>query len=263
MLVLKISGHQLDDTDFLHRLAKIVATMPAPPVIVHGGGRGTTDLAARLGIESRFVEGLRVTDDAMRDVAVMGMVGTASMQLVQALVRAGVPALGLSGVDAGLVRVHKLQHPAGDLGWVGTPTHVADERVQALLTAGFVPCLAPLSLGEDGQVYNVNADHVAQAVASALHADALVFLTNVRGVMHNGNVLTHLTPSVAERLIAEGVIVGGMIPKVRSALAALEAGVRAALITDLEGVAAFLQHRSAGTLVQAEGEQTTTRGAAQ
>jgi len=244
MLALKISGHQLDDTAFLHRLAQVIATMPAPPVIVHGGGRGTTDLAARLGIESRFVEGLRITDDATRDVAVMGMVG-------------------LSGVDAGLVRVRKLHHPAGDLGWVGTPTYVAADRLQALLTAGFVPCLAPLSLGEDGQVYNVNADHVAQAVASALHADALVFLTNVRGVMHNGSVLTHLTPSAAKRLIAEGVIVGGMIPKVHSALAALEDGVRAVLITDLEGIAAFLQHQPAGTIVQTEVEQSTSRGASQ
>ncbi|RME10269.1 MAG: acetylglutamate kinase [Ardenticatenia bacterium] len=263
MLVLKISGHQLDDGAFLNRLARTVAAMPTPPVIVHGGGRCTTDLAARLGIESRFVEGLRVTDDAVRDVAVMGMVGTASMQLVQALVCAGVPALGLSGVDAGLVRVRKLEHHAGDLGWVGIPTGVAADRLQALLGAGFVPCLAPISLGEDGHIYNVNADHVAQAVASALHADALVFLTNVRGVMQDERVLTHLTPSVAERLIAEGVIVGGMIPKVRAALAALQAGVRAVLMSDLDGVEAFLRGETAGTLVQADEEQQSTEGAAQ
>ncbi len=252
MLVIKVGGKELENEDFLAGLAKAVASLPWPPVLVHGGGKGTSQLAARLGVPSRFVDGLRVTDEATLEVAVMGLVGQASTRLVLALVNAGVPALGLSGVDAGLVTAEKLAHPGGDLGWVGRPVAVNAGRLRALLEAGFVPCLAPISRGADGRLYNVNADHVAQAVAAALGAEALVFVTNVPGVLREGRVLPRLTPDDVDAFIEDGTITDGMIPKVRSACQALEAGVRAVVITNLKGLQAWKEEREVGTRILAQ-----------
>lgn len=252
MFVIKLGGNELNDEGFLAHFGRMVVELPERPVIVHGGGRGTSELAERLGLETRFVDGLRVTDDDAIDVAVMGLVGMASTRLVRTLVTAGVPALGLSGVDAGLVTAEKLHHPTADLGWVGTPGVVDAARLESLLEAGFVPCLAPISLDAAGDVYNVNADHVAQAVAAALRAEALVFLTNVPGVLHDGERIERLTPADAETLIDAGIIVDGMIPKVRSAGAALAAGVRRVLITDLDGLAAWTRGEPAGTEIVAD-----------
>ncbi|MDQ7030099.1 MAG: acetylglutamate kinase [Ardenticatenia bacterium] len=252
MLVIKVSGNELDNAHFLEELAKVIAHFPRYPVVVHGGGKGTSALAARLGVRSRFVDGLRVTDEETLDVVVMGLVGTASTRLVLALVNAGVPALGMSGVDAGLITVEKLVHAGGDLGWVGKPVAVNAGRLDALLNAGFVPCLAPVSLGADGRLYNVNADHVAQAVAAALEAEALVFLTNVPGVLADGELCAQLTPAEVEQLIQQGTITDGMIPKVRSACRAVGAGVRVVVITDLAGLRAWARGEPAGTRVVAE-----------
>lgn len=252
MIVIKLGGNELNSETFLAGFSRVVADLPEWPVIVHGGGRGTSELAERLGLETRFIDGLRITDDEGIDVAVMGLIGTASTQLVQALVNADVPALGLSGVDAGIVTAEKLQHPTTDLGWVGTPIAVHAERLRALLGAGFVPCLAPISLDAAGDIYNVNADHVAQAIAAGTEAEALVFLTNVPGVLRAGERIERVTPADAAVLIEEGVIVGGMIPKVRSAAAALKAGVRRVLITDLEGLSAWVRGDSAGTEIIGE-----------
>lgn len=249
MVVIKLGGNELNSESFLAGFSQVVADLPERPIIVHGGGRGTSELAARLGLETRFVDGLRVTDDEGIDVAVMGLIGTASTQLVQALVNAGVPALGLSGVDAGIVTAEKLRHPTTDLGWVGTPIAAHAGRLRALIGAGFVPCLAPISLDAAGDIYNVNADHVAQAVAAAVEAEALVFLTNVPGVLRDGERIERVTPAGAEALIESGVILGGMIPKVRSAATALDAGVRRVLITDLDGLSTWVRGESAGTEV--------------
>lgn len=251
LFVIKLGGNELNSSDFLAGFSQVVATLPAWPVIVHGGGRGTSELAERLGLETHFVDGLRVTDDEGISVAVMGLIGTASTQLVQALVNAGVPALGLSGVDAGIVTAEKLHHPAADLGWVGTPSAIHAERVRALLAAGFVPCLAPISLDAAGDLYNVNADHVAQAVAASIEAEALVFLTNVPGVLRDGKRIEQMTPAEAETLIDAGTISGGMIPKVRSAATALDAGVQRVLITNLDGLSDWVRGESAGTEIVA------------
>ncbi|MBM3462456.1 MAG: acetylglutamate kinase [Armatimonadetes bacterium] len=236
--VIKVGGNELDDPQFLDRLAEAVAALPQRPVIVHGGGRGTSGLAERLGLQSRFVDGLRVTDEATLEAAVMGLVGMASVRLVSALSAAGIPALGLCGADARLVVATRMVHPAGDLGRVGTPVRVDAEGLGRLLEAGFVPCLAPICAGDDGGTLNVNADTVAQAVAAALQASALVMLTNVPGVKADGDVLGRLTPETVESLISSGTIQGGMIPKTRAACAALAAGVAKVLITDLDGLRA-------------------------
>jgi acetylglutamate kinase len=141
----------------------------------------------------------------------------------------------LSGVDRGLVRVEKMQHPAGDLGRVGKVVAVRGEVLQEFVAKKIVPVVSPISLGEDG-AYNVNADSVACAIAAALNADAVVFVTNVAGVKQDGQVISTLTPPQVETLIKSQVIKGGMIPKVRAALEAVAGGAKAARITNLEGL---------------------------
>lgn len=236
MQVIKIGGNQLEQPAFMERLGTVVGHLGPGQVVVHGGGRGTSELCRKLGIEPRFLDGLRVTDEATLEVTVMGLVGKASLQVVQSLVRAQVPALGLCGADAGLVTARKLVHPDGDLGRVGTPWKVNGRRLAALLEAGFVPCIAPVCLDESGGAVNVNADHVAAAVAKAMNARRLVFVTATPGVLVDGVPCPRLTPGRCRQLIDEGVISEGMVPKVQSGLEALEAGVKRVLITNLDGL---------------------------
>lgn len=251
MIVIKVGGNELDSASFLAGLAEAIGALEELPVLVHGGGRGTTMLMERFGLEARFIEGLRVTDPQTLELAIMGQVGQASMQVVSALVNAGLPALGLSGVDGALVTAERITVAGGDLGAVGQPAGVNAERLRALLDAGFLPCLSPISRSASGEILNVNADSVAQAVAVALDAERLLLLTNVPGVMLGGSVVPALTPNHVESAIERGDIVGGMIPKVRGACAAIQAGVRNAVITDLAGLQAIARGDPAGTTVRA------------
>jgi acetylglutamate kinase len=235
-LVLKIGGNELDDPAFVERLAAAVAAMRSAPVLVHGGGKEIGIVQKALGGEPRFVAGLRVTDETALQAAEMVLCGSVATRLTAALVAAGADAQGLSGVDRGLIRVEKQLHPEGDLGRVGRPVAVRGEVLTALLAQGAVPVVAPVSLGPDGP-YNVNADEVAGAVAAAIGAAQVVFVTNVPGVLVGGELAPELTRGQVEELIADGTISGGMIPKVRAALSALDAGVRAARITNLGGLA--------------------------
>jgi acetylglutamate kinase len=245
LLVLKIGGNELDDPAFVVELARVVADLRPVPVLVHGGGKEIGVVQRALGGEPRFVAGLRVTDAAALMAAEMVLCGQVSTRLVAALLAAGADAQGLSGVDRGLIRVEKAQHPEGDLGRVGTPVAVRAEVLRGLSDAGVVPVVAPISLGPDG-AYNVNADEAAGAIAAALGAGAeVVFVTNVPGVLAGGARAPRLTAREIHALIADGTIRGGMIPKVRAALTALAAGVRAARITDLAGLGA-----GTGTVIQ-------------
>jgi acetylglutamate kinase len=234
-LVLKIGGNELDDPSFIDELARAVVQMRPAPVLIHGGGKEIGLLQRTLGGEPRFVAGLRVTDETALLAAEMVLCGSVSTRLVAALLAAGADAQGLSGVDRSLIRVTKLQHPAGDLGRVGRPVAVRAEVLRGLLDAGVVPVVAPISLGPDG-AYNVNADEAAGAIAAALGDAEVVFVTNVPGVLVAGAVTPQLTEAQIEGLIADGTISGGMIPKVRAALTALGAGVPAARITNLAGL---------------------------
>ncbi|MCS7290803.1 MAG: acetylglutamate kinase [Roseiflexus sp.] len=244
-LVIKVGGNELDDAAFVAELARIVAAMRPYPTLVHGGGKEIGLLQETLGSTPRFVGGLRYTDAIALTAAEMVLCGSVSTRLVAALIAAGADAIGISGVDRGLIRVVKQEHPAGDLGRVGRPTAVRSEVLHELLASGVIPVIAPIALGPDGP-YNVNADEAAGAVAAALGVDEVVFVTNVPGVLVHGDVMHQLTRSEIEDLIADGTISGGMIPKVRAALTALNAGVRAARITNLEGM---LEH---GTIIVAE-----------
>lgn len=237
MLVLKVGGNEIDDVDFLKGFARAVAEMRETPVIVHGGGKEIAELQLRYGVTPRFVEGLRVTDETVLAIAEMVLSGRVNKRIVAALIAAGADALGLSGVDRALVRVDKMHHPTGDLGRVGKVVSVRAEVLHDLLAHHVVPVISPISLGDDG-AYNVNADAVACAIASALHADAVVFVTNVAGVLQDNHVIPQLTIAQAEALIKSQVIQGGMIPKVRAALDAIASGVCSARITNLEGLRA-------------------------
>jgi acetylglutamate kinase len=240
MLVLKVGGNELDDPQFVRGFARAVAAMRPTPVLVHGGGKEIGQIQQALGGQPRFVAGLRVTDETALLAAQMVLCGSVGTRLVAALLAAGADAQGLSGVDRGLIRVEKQRHPEGDLGWVGRPIAVRAGVLLELLARGVTPVVAPVSLGPEGP-YNVNADEAAGAVAAAIGAGEVVFVTNVPGVLVGGErggakTAPLLTRAEVEGLIGDGTISGGMIPKVRAALGALDAGVAAARITNLAGL---------------------------
>ena len=236
MLVLKVGGNEIDDANFLTGFASAIAKMNETPVVVHGGGKEIADLQVKLGLTPHFVEGLRVTDAESLAIAEMVLSGRVNKRIVASVLNAGADAIGLSGIDRGLVRVEKMQHPSGDLGRVGKVVSVRGEVLQDFVARKIVPVVSPISLGDEG-AYNVNADSVACAVAATLNADAVVFVTNVPGVMQqDGAVMSTLTAKEAESLIKSQVIKGGMIPKVRAALDAVAGGAKAARITNLDGL---------------------------
>jgi len=249
-VVIKVGGNELDDSQFVQRFVAALARMLDPrPVLVHGGGKEIAALQKQLGLQPVFVEGLRITDAESLGVAEMVLSGSVNKRLVAKLVSAGASAIGLSGVDLGLIRVEKMTHPAGDLGLVGAVREVNARALWGLLELGMLPVISPISLGYDGQTYNVNADHAAVGIARGLGARALLMVTNVPGVMAGGRVIERLGAAEAEALIADGTIGGGMVPKVRSALEAVAAGVPEARITDIAGFESFAAGCAVGTAV--------------
>jgi acetylglutamate kinase len=242
--IIKVGGNELDDPTFVKGLVRALKEMPEPPVLVHGGGKEIRSLQERLGLEPQYIDGLRVTDLESLAVVQMVLVGRINKRLVAVLTAEGVDAFGMSGVDRGAVKAEKLEHPAGDLGWVGRVVAVRAEVFDRLLGDGITPVLSPICWGADGSMFNVNADHVALAIATELGAETLVFVSNVPGVLADDQLVERISPDQAEALIADGVVFGGMVPKVRSALEAVAGGVEAVRITNLEGLAV-----GTGTLV--------------
>lgn len=239
LTLLKVGGAELEEGPQLDKLVGALTRLVAERelIVVHGGGSEIADLQKRLGLVPRFVEGLRVTDEESLRVAEMVLSGAVNKRLTARLVHQGVRAIGLSGVDGGLLRAEVMKHPQGDLGRVGEITEVCVSVIISLLSEGFTPVVSPISLGMDGRPLNVNADHAALAIAGALKVAEAIFLTDVPGVMCEGSILPTLLAKEAERLIVAGQITGGMIPKVRSALRAIEEGVGAVRITNLAGFA--------------------------
>lgn len=239
-VVIKVGGNELDDAAFLAGLTVAVKAVKAEghfPVIVHGGGKTIAAYQERLGLTPAFVEGLRVTDEASLDVAEMVLSGLANKRVVRALVNADIRAAGISGVDDGTIYVEKMWHPLGDLGRVGEIRDVDLHLIHTLIAADIVPVISPISFGAlDGLSYNVNADHAATAVAAKLGALKLLFVSNVPGILVAGRVVRAVTAAQAEGWINEGIISGGMIPKVRSAIHAVHSGVAQAVITNLAGI---------------------------
>jgi acetylglutamate kinase len=246
ILVIKIGGNEIDAPNFIEELGQAMVNLCCPAILVHGCGKEIKQLQEQLGLKPHYIDGLRVTDPESLDIVKMVLAGRINKRLVASLLAAGVDALGMSGVDRSSIKAEKLTHPDGDLGQVGRVVQVRVEVFHSLLEDGAVPVLSPICYGADGTIFNVNADHVAQALAIALRAEALVFVSNVPGVLHGGQLLPQLTATETERLIANKVIVDGMIPKVRSALEAVAGGVQAVKITNLAGLQA-----GTGTLIVA------------
>jgi acetylglutamate kinase len=228
-IVIKIGGAALDDAAVVRRCAHAVADLVHGGhrvVVVHGGGSALTATLLAMGRETRFVDGLRVTDAATRDVAVMVFAGLVNKKLVAAIGAAGAPALGLCGGDLRVVQAKRKQTREG-LGFVGDVTAVDGSWLERLASHGAVPVLASIALGNDGEYYNVNADEVASACAAAVKAEALVFLTDVPGVRDaEGVVMRSLDIHRVPSLVEEAIVSGGMLPKLEACDRALRRGVR-------------------------------------
>lgn len=232
-VVIKLGGHAMGSDDAMDEFARDVALMRqvgVNPIVVHGGGPMINDMLKRLNIQSEFVNGKRVTDAATMEVVEMVLSGVVNSRIVQAITEQGGRAVGVSGKDGGLI-ICDQEDPA--LGLVGRPSDVNPELLRDFADKGIIPVIAPLGMGRNGETFNLNGDTAAGAIAAALKADRLLLLTDVAGVKNaDGEVLTELTASQIDAMIADGTIAGGMIPKTQTALDALKGGVRAAVILD-------------------------------
>lgn len=267
--VVKYGGHAMGDPEAQADFAEDVVLLKAVginPVVVHGGGPQIGRMLKRLGVESRFVDGLRVTDAETAQIAEMVLAGSINKEIVGWIGRAGGRAVGISGKDAGLVRAEKVGSRAPDplqgiernvdLGFVGEPVAVDRRIIDSLSREGIIPVIAPIGIGADGHTYNINADTMAGAIASALGASRFFLLTDVAGVLDkNGQLVTDLDPAAVAALRADGTISGGMIPKLETCVAAVQAGVDAAVVLDGRVPHAMLLEiftkRGAGTLIRA------------
>ncbi|TKA98519.1 acetylglutamate kinase [Cereibacter changlensis] len=234
VVVVKFGGNAMGDDEAMAEFARDIVLMRqvgVNPVVVHGGGPMINDLLGRLGIKSEFVRGKRVTDKATVEVVEMVLSGLVNKRIVQAINDQGGRAVGISGKDDDLM-VCVADDP--ELGFVGKPVEMNVQVLRDLYGAGIIPVVAPVATGmEDNETFNVNGDTAAGAIAGALQADRLILLTDVAGVKdETGAVVTQLSPEQVRDLTERGVIAGGMIPKTETALAALEAGVRAVVILD-------------------------------
>jgi acetylglutamate kinase len=269
IFVVKYGGHAMGEPELARDFAEDIVLLKAcgiNPVVVHGGGPQIGAMLGRLGIKSEFIDGLRVTDAATAQVAEMVLAGSINKELVGWINGAGGRAAGISGKDANLVRAVKATRTTRDpgsnierevdLGFVGEPVAVDRRLIDVLIAADIVPVIAPVASGADGTTYNVNADTMAGAIAAAIGAARLFLLTDVAGVLDKaGDLLTDLDPKAIARLVADGTISGGMIPKIETCVAAVGAGVGAAVILDGRvGHAMLLEiftRAGAGTLVRA------------
>jgi acetylglutamate kinase len=239
-IVLKIGGVALETQETLVACVRAVKSLVEDGhqvIVVHGGGSALTRTLKKMGMESEFVNGLRVTDAETRDVALMVLAGWMNKALVAALTKANVHAIGLSGGDGPVFRARK-RKTGPDLGFVGDICSVDTTWLQAIWNAGGVPVVSSIALGTDGEYYNVNADQMASACAVACHAQTLIFLTEVAGVLDSAGVpIRHLDPKGIQSLIQTSVITGGMLPKMEACQSALHGGVGRVRIFPAESAA--------------------------
>jgi acetylglutamate kinase len=269
IVVVKYGGHAMGEEETALRFGRDIAFLEqvgVQPVVVHGGGPQINAMLKRLGVQSTFVQGLRVTDAEMLDVVEMVLAGPVNKQVAEAITRAGAIAVGISGKDGALIRARKLtrtvRDPGGqseeelDLGFVGEPEAVDTRVLELLIGADIVPVVAPVGVGADGQTYNINADTVAGAIAGALGAERLLMMTDVVGVLDpGGKLVPEMTVAEAQAGVEAGWISGGMIPKVETCVDAVRGGVKGAVILDGRVPHAVLRelftNRGAGTLIRA------------
>lgn len=241
LIVVKYGGNAMTDPVLESSFARdivLLKTVGIHPVVVHGGGPQVDNLMSELGRESDRIDGMRVTDKATMDVVEMVLGGSVNKSIVNLINKHGGQAIGLTGKDANLIKATKLiindkDGTPIDLGFVGQVAHVNTGVINMLIQSDFIPVIAPLGVDEHGETYNINADLVASRVAECLSAERLLLLTNIKGVLDkDGNVLTSLSPTDVDNLIADGTISGGMIPKIAGALDAVRAGLRSVTIVD-------------------------------
>lgn len=244
--VIKYGGHAMGDQRLSDNFANDIVLLKhagVNPIIVHGGGPQIGSMLTRLDIKSEFIDGLRVTDAETVAIVEMVLSGSINKQVVQSINKAGGKAIGLSGKDGGLIRAKKLTRSKRDpdsnierildLGFVGEPEYVDPEILDDLQHSDLIPVIAPIGIGEKGETYNINADTVAGAVASASEAVRMFLLTDVRGVLDKqGELIPELTVKGARSLMTDGTIAGGMIPKIETCIHSIEGGVEAAVILD-------------------------------
>ncbi|MFH2074133.1 MAG: acetylglutamate kinase [Pseudomonadota bacterium] len=245
-IVIKYGGHAMADEELKENFARDVVMMKyigINPVVVHGGGPQIGSFLKKLGKDSKFVQGMRVTDEETMDIVEMVLVGKVNKEIVGLINRHGGKAVGLSGKDANLIRAEKYYLSEEkvkdtppeiiDIGLVGRVTEINAALIASLTANGVIPVIAPTGVGEHGETYNINADRVAGAVAAALMAEKLILLTDVPGVLDRNRELIHtMDDRTASRMIEEGTIEGGMFPKVKCCLKALKGGVKKAHIVD-------------------------------
>jgi acetylglutamate kinase len=242
-IVIKYGGNAMTDEALKQGFARDVVLLKLVgmnPVIVHGGGPQINDLLKRVGKQGEFIQGMRVTDQETMDIVEMVLGGAVNKEIVNLINQNGGKAVGLTGKDGGMIRAKRLQVKNAeklgeliDIGQVGEVTKIDPELVTLLDSRDFIPVIAPIGVGENGEAYNINADLVAGKLAETLKAEKLILLTNTTGVLDKeGKLLTGLTAARVDELIADGTISGGMIPKISTALEAVKNGVRASHIID-------------------------------
>jgi len=268
--VIKFGGHAMGNDNLADLFARDVVLLKhvgINPVVVHGGGPQIGNMLERLRIKSSFVDGLRVTDSATVEIVEMVLAGSINKQVVTAINRAGGCAVGLSGKDAKLISAVPLKRTSKDpdsqiervldLGFVGDPSHIDPTVLNKFAAADIIPVIAPIGLGEEGQTFNINADTVAGAVASAIGAAKLVMMTDVEGLMDSsGQLVPRLTETEAAAMLRDGTISGGMIPKIETCVAAIQGKTEAAHILDgrvphVLLLEIFTEH-GVGTMIKAE-----------
>jgi acetylglutamate kinase len=216
-----LAGEELEET--FSQDVTLLKKVGIRVVIVHGGGKEVTETAGRLGIASRFIDGQRYTDAPMMDVVQMVLAGKTNKDIVARINKHDGDSVGICGIDADLLRVKK--STGKDLGLVGEITHVNTHYLNLQLNNGIMPVIAPIGVNEEGQAHNINADVAAAHIAAALGAEKLVYLSDVEGVIVGGSLIHSMDESEAHRLIGQGIIINGMIPKIRSAFHAIDKGV--------------------------------------
>lgn len=244
-IVIKYGGNAMTEPQLKNSFARNIVLLKQvgiQPIIVHGGGPQIGSLLNQLGIESKFIEGMRITDQQTMDVVEMVLGGKVNKEIVHLINQHGGSAVGLSGKDGDLIYADQLQLSSSDpeataseiidLGHVGKVKGINPGVLETFIASDIIPVIAPIGVGDDGQTFNINADSVAASIAAVVKSEKLILLTNTAGVMQEDTLLTGLSPSRVQELIESGVIQGGMLPKVRCAVDALQSGVHTAHIID-------------------------------
>ena len=247
IVVIKIGGNAMGKKEYIQSFAEDIALLQLVgilPIVVHGGGPQIGEMLKKLKIESNFVDGLRVTDEATIDVVEMVLCGVTNKSIVSAISLAGALSVGISGKDGNLIKAKRLSildknsdsnvEKAVDLGFVGEPSSINVGVLNALISQKMIPVISPVGIGNNGETYNINADTAAGAIASAMKASRMIMLTDVVGVLDaKQELITELKISEAKNLIQNKIVLGGMIPKLKTCISSVEEGVEASVILDL------------------------------